>query len=148
MFILSVQCQQYRNYNSFPEQYPSMNSMQGRFCHKIVTATKGSHGRSIKTFISVSKRGVLKKVYEFIFGKSDKQKEHKVGFREIHLPIYHPYCKILMVFHYHLYNIGYINFYMIVRLHCLWQKVCDCFHLRWFNITLTGNEFHNSLLYR
>merc|ERR1712136_723770 len=89
VFILSVQCQQYRNYNSFPEQYPSMNSMQ------------------------VSKRGVLKKVYEFIFGKSDKQKEHKVGFREIHLPIYHPYCQILMVFHYHLYNIGYIYFYMI-----------------------------------
>ena len=34
VFILSVQCQQYRNYNSFPEQYPSMNSMQGRFWNK------------------------------------------------------------------------------------------------------------------
>ena len=63
--------------------------MQGRFSqnHYHYQKSVTEIFQIFQIFISVSKRGVLKKVYEFIFGKSDKKKEHKVGFREILLPI-------------------------------------------------------------
>ena len=68
----------------------------------------------------VSKRGVLKKVYEFIFGKSDKKKEHKVGFHAILL-----LTKMPSNAAYFAYNLYRINPFYITRQSLVSKTNCD-----------------------